>query len=513
MYTVTIINGDVSAILNEVNVRSPCRIYNAEIVQTINKVHTFSFTINIIHPEYGNVKEKRTRIKITNGDKIIFDGYCLKIQEFMDGTGKFYKKVVCESAIGYLYDSVQMYWTIHSETFAFVQFIEHFLSIHNAQVEDYKRIYIGTIINEKPTYNSFTIQYGKSYDVLKYITDRYGGEFQVRSGEDGKLYFDYSTEGILPSENKIPIQLAHNLQSLESFLDGSQVVTMLFPYGAKISEDSQVRHDIGSVNGGQLFVTAEDGGAALERYGQIGEVQIFDEVTDPAVLKSYGQRCVNEKSLVTTSYRISALDLATIGLEIEMFQLGGLCQLINPIMEIDREIRVIKLTIDINAPQKSSIEVGNITQSISSMTADAASLKSTVNGLTARLPEIQKQTLEQANQNTAAAIAELGDVITAEGLTGLLQIYATLSYLQNNYSTTSAINALLADLATKVYVTEELTDYIKKDDEIDGEKVSVDGGNLTDMLAEIVGRIADLEERLPTDEPPETEPPIEEPEE
>jgi len=496
MYTVTIINGTSTAVLNEVNVRSPCRIYNAEIVKEINKVHTFSFDINIIHPNYADVKEKRTRVKITNGDKIVFDGYCLKIQEFMERDGKFYKKIVCESAIGYLFDSTQMYWTIHSETFTFVQFIEHFLSIHNAQVEDYKQIYVGKIFNDKPTYNSFTIQYGKSFDVLKYITDRFGGEYQVRTDTDGKLYFDYSTEGILPSENKIPIQLAHNLQNLESFVDGSQVVTMLFPYGAKISEDSQVRYDISSVNGGQLFVTAEDGGAALERYGQISEIQIFDEVTDPVVLKSYGQRSVNEKSLVTTSYRISALDLATIGLEIEMFQLGGLCQLVNPIMNIDREIRVIKLTIDINAPQKSSIEVGNITQSISSMTADAANLKNAVTGLTARLPEIQKQTLEQANQNTQAAIKELGEVITAEELTALLQMYVSLSYLQSNYSTTLAINALLADLATKVFVTEKLADYVKKADNIDGEKVTIYSDNLTDKLAEIFSKITEIESRL-----------------
>jgi vacuolar-type H+-ATPase subunit I/STV1 len=277
--------------------------------------------------------------------------------------------------------------------------------------------------------------------------------------------------------------------------------------------------DISAVNDGLFFVTAEDGGAGLERYGRISAVEIFDEITDPVALKSYAQASINSKSSVTTSYRISALDLATIGLEIEEFQLGGLCQLINPIMEIDREIRVIKLTVDLNSPQKSSIEVGQIIQSISSLTASAKDLANTVNGLTARLPEIQQQTLEQANQNTQAAIEELGEVITAEELTQLLQLYVSLSYLQNNYSTTSAVNALLEDLATKNYVGNLLENYVQKDSEIEGEKITgniniadisaeninLNGENLTEKLADINTKIADLESKITFLVPPESE--------
>jgi hypothetical protein len=490
---------DITDVLNEIDTTSDIRLYNAVITQSINSIHEFNFTINILHPMYEKLIEKKSRINVTfkryeSDEKVtIFTGYISRIKELMDSSGKFFKNVVCESVLGYLYDSIQTYWTIQSETFTFTNFITQWLSVHNSQVEDFKRIYVGDIENDKPTYNSFTISYGKSYDVLKYILNRFGGEYQIRLGADGKQYFDYTTGEIINSPYLPDIKLAYNLQSLDSFIDGTKVVTRLYPFGAKIKDsdgnDTETRVDISSVNGGRLYITADDNGASLARYGNISDVEIFNDVTNPAVLMAYGQASVNDKSTVTTSYKISALDLSTIGLDLEEFQLGGKCKLINPVMQIDREIRIIKLTIDINAPQKSSIEVGEITQSVSSLTAQSANLSTTVAGIEQRLPEMQQQTLAQANQNTKQAIDALGEVITKDEITQLLLQYVTLSYLQGNYSTTMSINSILSA-------------YTKNADQIDGSRVT---GTLSNILLEPYGggtafdlatKIADLESRI-----------------
>ena len=514
MYTVTIQNGSISANIHDVN--TDLRIQNAAIEQTINNIHKFSFSINILHQNYRDVKEKLTRVRVFS-DKTVFDGYVLKIQEFMDGSGKFHKSVVCESAIGYLYDSVQPYKNYEKTTFK--AFLTAVLNVHNSMVEDFKKISLGTVIEPPDNVKDYVTNYGKSYTVLDGLLADFGGEFQLENVGNGYI-LNYHHKEIMPSnsaENPI-IELARNLQSMETFVDGSQVITKLYPYGAK-AENSESRLDIAKINGGLPYLLDEN---AAEMYGIICGVQTWDEITDPAALKIRGQIFLGENNKVKKSYKITALDLSTVGLDFKEFQLGGKYHLINPIMGIDTRksvtddnpdggaLRIIKLTIDLNAPQKSAIEIGDRVQGISSISAEMA------NTLKYKLPEQQAQTVAQA---TASAV-QVVDVKTADFLTKVEAEgkYAKLTDL-GSFASISAVNSALNKYVVSDDLAEILEDYIKKDDEIDGslitgklsgikietDKIKLDGYDLACKIVELEQKIADIEERLPTENEPETE--------
>ena|GEM_PF-6216191 len=370
--------------LNEVDVNSDKRIYNATITQEINAIHGFNFTVNIMHPHYKEIVQKITRIKVTfvrksTGETIeAFNGYVSKIQEHMDNSGRFCKTVVCESALGYLHDSVQTYVQRTGEFETFRGFIQTMITTHNRDVNTFACIDVGTLVHNAPMYNSWTIQYGSSYDVLAYISERWGGEFRIRANpnQNGNPYlFDYNENRIIDSANKIEIKLAKNLQSLDSFVDGTQIVTRLYPFGPKqinssTGEELGTRRNIKSVNGDCDFLLASTD--ALGKYGHISAIEIFEDPNDrsyptPTQLKELGQRSLDARNAITKNYKITALDLSTIGLDVEEFSLGGICRLINPVMGIDEDIRVTKLTLDLDNPQRSCIEVGGMPQPISSL--------------------------------------------------------------------------------------------------------------------------------------------------
>ena len=393
MYTIKAVNyvyngANDEFIVHEKDVNSKNRVYNASIVQKINEIHQFSFTINIRQPHYDNLYEKRTHLKVThvrrsdNRTIIDFDGYISKIQEFMDADGKMYKNVVCESALGYFKDSVQTYRPFHFTNTSFVEFIDEFLSVHNSRflTGDFRRIKRGEIENNQPTYNSFTLQYGTSFDILPYILGRFGGEYRIRTEENG-LYFDYYENGISATSigTAYPIQLAINLQSIEKFVDGTQVFNRIFPFGAKFKEivnGTEVEREQRLSIGNPPYLESENT-ASFERYGTVDRIEIFEDITnDPRnatatqsavdLLKQRAQQMVNTNSRVVTSYKISAIDLSLIGSGRE-FELGQRRRLIVPPMGIDETVRVTQLTIDIDNPQRSSIEVGSATRGISSL--------------------------------------------------------------------------------------------------------------------------------------------------
>ncbi|GHU53496.1 hypothetical protein FACS1894132_05790 [Clostridia bacterium] len=495
--------------LNEVNVNSIKRLYNATIEQAINAIHTFNFTINTLHPEYKNIKEKITRVTIFHyfKDKKItdFNGYILKIQEFMDAKGAIYKQVVCENALGYFYDSVQTFWEY---TGTLQDYLAYLTSIHNASVENFKRLgYTGINVfsKEQETKQKYVFQYGKSYACVDYILSRFGGEFRVEYDRFLVNVLIYHYDKFVPStayKNPI-IKLAHNLQSMDTFIDGSQIITRLYPYGAKIKgedgKDTEKRVSIKSANYGEDFIIDP---TAQSIYGTICGTVFFDEYNDPAALKIRAQIYLNEINNVKKSYKITALDLSTIGIDLAEFELGSEYHLVNEIMDIDTRknnvpLRIIKKTVDINEPHKSNIEIGERLQSISSISAEMA------NTLKYKLPEQQEKTLSEA-RSVAKDTADkaMMDAVKYEDTPELLAPYAKLTDL-NAYSTTAQINQILSNYATNANVDTKLANYDKKTDNIDGSRVkgTLDSVNLTTNIITLSGydlaqKIADIESRL-----------------
>ncbi|GIO26391.1 phage tail spike protein [Ornithinibacillus bavariensis] len=145
-------------------------------------------------------------------------------------------------------------------------------------------------------------------------------------------------------------------------IDPLDVITRLIPLGTRIeSEDenaadiSQARLTIASVNGGLDYLDDLD---LQEEFGIVEGEVIFDDVTQPNILKTRGQQFLNSQKASKTSYDVNPVDVSLIDSSFEAFECGNWHQIINPVFEIDEPLQIIEQTIDINVPQNASLTIG-----------------------------------------------------------------------------------------------------------------------------------------------------------
>src|SRR5699024_7656044 len=111
------------------------------------------------------------------------------------------------------------------------------------------------------------------------------------------------------------------------------------------TDASEARLTIEDVNNGLPYI---DDPALIAEFGIQGGNKVWDDITLPSRLLSTGNNWLANQKVAHTQYDISALDLSLIGLDIDNFDVGNSHELINPLMEIDEELRIVGKTIDIN---------------------------------------------------------------------------------------------------------------------------------------------------------------------
>ena len=338
------------------------RVVNAKVELTVGEIGQVTFSIYAMHPEYDSIRAKITHIRVfkrTSGGRQVFNGFISKIQHTMDSSGKLFKNVVCECALGFFYDSVQTLWQPAPNP-SFDSFVNFFLQGHNRSHprNSPKHILKGNLVPPSLDDN-LEIGYQLSFDVLKFVKSTFGGVFRVRSGNDGHLYFDYNRyDFFFDSITGPDVKLAHNLQSLEGFTNATELVNRLYPYGARMVDefgpDTKIRLNIGSINGHIQWIEDRE---SIEKNGLIVGVEIYDHVDNVHLLLDYAKVDLAKKSTLLTSFKITALDLSLINVNIADFEVGCVFKLTNELMGIkDAAVRVRKMTIDIDNPQRSCLE-------------------------------------------------------------------------------------------------------------------------------------------------------------
>ena len=393
LYTVTITNGTESVAIHD----RYERIASAQIGKERNAIDSLTFTIYPDNPGYEKLHSFKTLVQVRNGKTgaLDFDGRVVKACAAMDDSGLIYKTVQCEGVEAYLCDSTQPYieekqWSGDDTKNGLQEFIDYVLARHNERVEEYKRIYRGTVDLETYVTSSGVykgLQRETSRDTLtNKLVDVFGGEMRVRRNEtDGLLYLDYSKK--LGTDRSTPIEIARNMASVAMDEDPTQVITRLRPFGAKIeveNEDgttieTEERVTIESVNNGLEYI---DDAEAMATYGIIEGTYTWDKVTLPANLLSNAQSWLEENNRFPHSASVSAYDLSLIDLAPDEFRLLDWYQCRNPLVGLDESLEIIKQTIDINEPHNSSIELGDSTTKQSSQATAA---------LSSRLDKLEKQ--------------------------------------------------------------------------------------------------------------------------
>lgn len=401
MFIVTITNGAENTIIHS---DGTDRISGGKVAKSINAVDSFSFTIYPNNAGYDLLKPLTTAVKIydESTDKDVFIGRVLKCPDSMDERGLICRKVTCEGRLGWLYDSVQPY--VEYKMVGIRTVLASFISKHNAQVGDDKRIELGQVTVTASNNYTYTANWDKTMDVIAdKLVGKFGGEIQLRD-KDGKVYIDYLEH--IGHGTDTTIELAVNLKTISREVDETAVITRLYPLGAKLT-DSEKRLTIGTVNGGKDYI--EDS-SLVAKYGIISGTQIWDDVTLASNLLSKGKEYLKSVNRAKVQYQITALDLSRIDKHIEQFELGCWYRVKNSLMGIDEDLRIVGISIDLDNPQASQLTFGDRFETLSGfMTAKTQSLQSAIDNSEFRNRQVIDSKIENATKLITGA--EGGHVI------------------------------------------------------------------------------------------------------
>lgn len=401
MHTVTITNGVEKTTIHSDNLD---RISAGKVVKAVNAVDSFTFTIYPDNAGYNKLKPLTTSVTVTDDStgKDVFIGRVLKCPDSMNEQGLICKTVTCEGRLGWLYDSVQPY--AEYKVVGIRTVLASFISKHNAQVGSDKQMSVGQVTVTAENNYTYSVNWVSTMDAIsEHLVGKFGGEIQLRD-QDGKVYIDYLEHIGHGTDTKI--ELAVNLKTISREVDETSVITRLYPLGAKLT-DSEKRLTIGSVNGGKDYI--EDS-ALVAKYGVISGTQTWDDVTQASVLKTKATAHLKSANKAKKQYKITAVDLSTIDMNFEQFELGCWYRVVNPLMGIDEDLRIVGITINLDSPEQSELTFGDKFETMTGfMTAKTKSLQTAIDDSEFRNRQVIDSKIENATKLITGA--EGGHVI------------------------------------------------------------------------------------------------------
>lgn len=361
MYEITIENNGITKKIHEISPDSMCRLSSGQLVEEVNQIPSFSFTIPVANPCYADsLNDRKTIVEITNTitEETEFEGVLLTHETSMSNSGKLQKSAVCEGFLGYLCDTVQPYH--HYEDATITQFLFSLLENHNAQTSEDKHIFLGECDFSDDNTNSKTTAYRSTLEEIKVnLIDRIGGEVRVRR-VNGKLVLDFLTQYGVKSDTVI--ELAKNMKSLDVKTDSTNIITRLIPLGVRLNEvETAERLTIAEINDGKPYIDDEN---AIEKYGIIVGTAEFDDITLPENLIEAGRKYLENNNRIKKAYSAEVLDLSLIDSTHGNLKCGNTYRFRNSFIGLDEDLRLTKRTVDIYKPFAPTVEIGDKSEKI-----------------------------------------------------------------------------------------------------------------------------------------------------
>lgn len=463
MYQVTIKNGAEEMIISSpsTDIEAP-RLLNGSIKHGINTIDNFTFNIAFNNKGYNKLNALNTLVEVLNiqNNTLEFKGRVLIPTENMGSDGGLIKNVTCESELGYLMDSSTVYGEYHN--ISVKDFLKVIIDNHNLQVSEDKQFQVGivTVIDNNDSLYRY-LGYVKTLDAIKNkLIDRLGGELQIRY-QNGVRYLDYlESIGNLKSTE---IRLAKNLQSIKQEKDPTAIISRLLPLGNKL-EDSEERLTIEKVNSGNKYI---DDIEAIKEFGIVVDSITWDDVTEPSNLLRKGQKYLKENNRIKKKYKITALDLSTIGLDIDSFEVGNTYPVINPLMDINENLRVVEKTIDIYNPQSSSLSIGDKFEDIKTYQLGIVKANRNIQTISENLNTTIATVVTVSNEvnNTVEVVKNTNEVLanTNQSLSDLTNTISDINQsLQDNIKKTLELASITSDIQNNINDTNLKLDKLKR---------------------------------------------------
>ena len=259
------------------------RIQNDNLDLELGKSGLFEFTIHENHPYYDTVGVMSSRVLVYRNDTAIFEGRVLKIEYGFHNE----KRVSCEGALAYLLDSIVEPTAYYGDN---TGYFEQLIQLHNYQVDADKQFTPGNF--SLGYYYPFEVSSDEYTTTLNEIKTRLAKTddcyLQVRH-EGGVMFLDVLSYNVnISNVSGQTIDLGKNLLDIKRETNGGEIFTAIYPLGA---EDGGARLTIGSVNNWKNYIAYQP---AVDKYGLIHKVVVFDGITDPKVLMNTANTYLRE---------------------------------------------------------------------------------------------------------------------------------------------------------------------------------------------------------------------------
>ena len=378
-------------------------LINPQVDLAVNAAGTFTFTMYPSHPCYELTDNTKSIVQIMKDGEAepLFRGRVLSAEL------GFYneKKVICEGELAFLCDTIQQNYdysegesrkTIH-------ELLTFFIQRHNekAGIDNIHSFKIG-IVNVTDGDNSNTDNLISAADstflntyesIQQKLIERYGGYLYIRHEEDGN-YIDYLSSPSVTCSQKI--ELGENLLSFKKNIEADSLVTAVIPLGKERmdggEEGSGSRHNIGGWNASQSITDSKDifqvtgkvGGtttylnclysqSAVEKYGWIEKVLIFDDVVLPGTLVRYGESHLKSMGKAL-SIELTAADLSGVNTEIDRFKIAQYVRVNSKPHNLENALYVVsKLSLNLTDPTANKICLGTETATITGQISNSVS--------------------------------------------------------------------------------------------------------------------------------------------
>lgn len=340
----------------------------------LNTAGTFDFTVPNSNPLFDKIYCRSSMVQILKNEKEIYYG------EVREVGRDFYNNKLVKSTgeLAFLFDSIQPQAEYHDMTSR--QLLETWLNIHNSQVEDRKKFYVGTVSihDSNDSLYRYTNRETTLDAIREKLVERLEGYLKIRK-VNGKRYLDWITIEEYGTYREQPIKFGVNLLDYSETLTAENIATAVIPLGTRLEESPiealEAYTDITSVNNGKDYVYIPE---AVERFGWVKRVVTWDDVTQPANLKKKGEEWLRDNQYETMVLELTALDLAQFGLNCEDYNLGDTVPANAVPYGLDRTFPVYALNIDMLNPDQNNLVLGSTMLETFSKQTDASNRRFSV---------------------------------------------------------------------------------------------------------------------------------------
>lgn len=356
----------------------------------------------LIYPQFQawGFPEKQTTVTLLDVDShsMAFYGRVTDVQDSMDSSGKYCRRVTCANEMDFL-DDTRTAATIPANTYSNA-ILTTLLNAHNATVgiNSPRRFAVGDIsaVASRKLAAEVFFDYLTTLEAIKKVfIDEFGAEIRTRH-INGVNYIDAGKFG---STSNTVIKIGDNLQNIRVLRSAAdRLVTRLIPLGG-VGYDGK-RLTIAQASGntsGNIYI---DNAELVAKHGIHEGVFIVDSLVPPSSywVPDYAQRLYEigaeaaaALSIPAVQITLSALDLAKLGLSgYSGFALGDTHLTICPKLGVYHDLRITGLKRRLSSPQNTELTISTVNRRLDKANAN----------LSAKLAAIDKNTNKKIDSNS-----------------------------------------------------------------------------------------------------------------